>query len=489
MQLTEQFILRQAPNPAAAQNGRKLSQKGSFGALGRTEDRRTYWGECAGSGSKPYRVSVDFSLHEEQPTCRCSCPSRQFPCKHALGLMFEILAGKDFAVGEMPADLAEKQAKQAAKAAKKSEAEAAGESAPKKPKKTGAKNTAAQKKKLQKQLEGLDVVEKMTEELLSAGLSASLSGASVQSMEKLAKELGNYYLTGPQTSFERIALTMRQIQQDKDNAERYYAEALRMLIALRATVKKSRVFLQDKLTVENYSAEDSVLYEALGGVWRLEDLKEIGSFRENARLVQLSFDVTFDQAKKEYIERGFWLDISSGELVQTLNLRPAKALKYVKGEDSYFDLLEIPTLYRYPGGICPRVRWDSFTSRPLADIEKETLRTFASQGIAEVVKTAKGQFKNTLLPKFMPALVPVAALGTVGETWMVEDAAGARLELRDRREDGEDHACVRGLNTLPVVPEAGDALFGLVFYDGSDRHICFHPYSLMTSADMIRLQY
>ena len=221
MQLTEQFILRQAPNPAAAQNGRKLSQKGSFGALGRTEDRRTYWGECAGSGSKPYRVSVDFSLHEEQPTCRCSCPSRQFPCKHALGLMFEILADKDFAVGEMPADLAEKQAKQAAKAAKKSEAEAAGESAPKKPKKTGAKNTAAQKKKLQKQLEGLDVVEKMTEELLSAGLSASLSGASVQSMEKLAKELGNYYLTGPQTSFERIALTMRQIQQDKDNAERY----------------------------------------------------------------------------------------------------------------------------------------------------------------------------------------------------------------------------------------------------------------------------
>ena len=488
MQMTEQFILMHAPKPAAAENGRKLSKKGSFGALGRTEDGNTYWGECAGSGSRPYRVSVDFALNPEQPTCRCSCPSRQFPCKHALGLMFEILAGKAFVVGDMPADLAEKQAKQAAKAAKKNEAESEGESQAKKTKKTGAKNTAAQKKKLEKQLQGLDVAEKMTDELLAAGVS-SLAGTSAQSMEKLAKELGNYYLTGPQTSFERIALTVRKIQQDKDNADRYYAEALRILIALRATVKKSREFLQNKLTMENYSAEDSVLYEALGGVWRLEELKAIGSFRENAKLVQLSFDVSFDEAKKEYVERGFWLDISCGKLVQTLNLRPAKALKYVKAEDSCFELLEIATLYQYPGDHCPRVRWDGFTSRPLAEIEKGALKSFASQGIADVVKAAKGQFKNTLLPKFMPALVPIASLGRVDDTMAVEDSAGARLELRDRREDGDDHACVRGLHALPVAPQTGDALFGLVFYDEADRHICLHPYSLITSTDIIRLQY
>lgn len=108
MQITEQFILMQAPNSAAEKNGRKLSKEGNFGALGRTEDGNTYWGECAGSGSRPYRVSADFALNPEQPTYRCSCPSRQFPCKHALGLMFEILAGKAFAVGDMPADLAEK---------------------------------------------------------------------------------------------------------------------------------------------------------------------------------------------------------------------------------------------------------------------------------------------------------------------------------------------------------------------------------------------
>lgn len=282
----------------------------------------------------------------------------------------------------------------------------------------------------------------MIDELLAASMS-SLAGTSAQSMEKIAKELDNYYLTGPQTSFERIALTVRKIQQDKDHAELYYAEALRILIALQATVKKSREFLQNKLEAERYTAEDSVLYEALGGVWRLENLQAIGSFRENAKLIQLSFDVSFDEAKKEYVERGFWLDISSGKLVQTLNLRPLKAVKYIKADDSCFELLEIATLYQYPGDYCPRVRWESFTSRPLTDAEKGMLKTFASQGIADVVKTAKGQFKNTLLPKFMPALAPIASLGRVGDVPVVEDAAGTRLELRDRREDGENHACVR----------------------------------------------
>ena len=50
MELTEQMILLQAPNPAAAENGRKLSKKGSFSALHKTQDNTLYWGECAGSG-------------------------------------------------------------------------------------------------------------------------------------------------------------------------------------------------------------------------------------------------------------------------------------------------------------------------------------------------------------------------------------------------------------------------------------------------------
>jgi hypothetical protein len=44
---------------------------------------RTVWGSCKGSGSRPYQTAVDLS----GPAFRCTCPSRKFPCKHALGLL------------------------------------------------------------------------------------------------------------------------------------------------------------------------------------------------------------------------------------------------------------------------------------------------------------------------------------------------------------------------------------------------------------------
>ncbi|MCI8304840.1 MAG: SWIM zinc finger family protein [Lawsonibacter sp.] len=480
MELTEQFILLQAPNPAAAENGRKLSKKGSFSALHQTQDGTVYWAECAGSGKNPYRVSIDWQ-NPDSPVCRCSCPSRQFPCKHALGLMFEQLSGKVFAPDELPQDIADKRAKQEARAAKKEQAA----SAPAKPKRT---NTAAQKKKLDRQLEGLDMAQRMIDDLLSAGVGA-LAGSSAKDFDKLAKDLGNYYLTGPQAAFSRIALTVRTIQKDPGQAQQSYAEALRILVSLRSTLKKARPFLQEKLASGSFSAEDTVLFEALGGVWKLEDLHAVGAFRENARLVQLSFDISFDEAKKEYVERGWWLDLDSGRIDQTRNLRPMKALKYVKGEDSRFGLLEIPALYTYPGELNCRIRWESAAARPLSQEEQARLPALAQPSLAAAVKLTKNQIKNTLLPKFLAVLVPIGRLGTVGEEYALEDPAGSRIVLRDRAQDGADHASTARLAMLPDGIPAGSALFGLMFYDERDRSLCLHPYSVVTPDRIIRLQY
>jgi len=51
------------------------------------------WGVCAGSGRHPYRTVVDLT----GPAYHCSCPSRKFPCKHALALL---LNWADGMVGE-----------------------------------------------------------------------------------------------------------------------------------------------------------------------------------------------------------------------------------------------------------------------------------------------------------------------------------------------------------------------------------------------------
>ncbi len=63
------------------QRGQQLAQPAKWNNLGRTD--ATAWGECAGSGSKPYLTGIDL----REPAFKCSCPSRVFPCKHGAGLL------------------------------------------------------------------------------------------------------------------------------------------------------------------------------------------------------------------------------------------------------------------------------------------------------------------------------------------------------------------------------------------------------------------
>ena len=176
----------------------------------------------------------------------------------------------------------------------------------------------------------------MISDLLSHGVG-TLHGTSVKTYEALAKDLGSCYLTGAQTEFIRLANEVQKIQKSPDTAS--YDEALRILIRLSAMLQKARAFLQEKLDKKEFELEDNILlYEALGGVWKLEELEKIGCIKENAQLVQLSFDVRLDDARKEYIDRGYWIALTDGIIYQTLNYRPLKALKHVKAEDTCFPL-------------------------------------------------------------------------------------------------------------------------------------------------------
>ncbi|MFI6456090.1 SWIM zinc finger family protein [Streptosporangium amethystogenes] len=74
-------VLALAPDASSQKAAGTISSPGKWSGTGVTAD--AVWGECAGSGSKPYRACVDLS----EPAYRCTCPSRKFPCKHALGLL------------------------------------------------------------------------------------------------------------------------------------------------------------------------------------------------------------------------------------------------------------------------------------------------------------------------------------------------------------------------------------------------------------------
>lgn len=78
----EDRVLSLAPDASGAAAGQKVSRGDAAWVEAAAHDE-TLWGRCTGSGSSAYRVAVDLS----GPASRCSCPSRKFPCKHALGLL------------------------------------------------------------------------------------------------------------------------------------------------------------------------------------------------------------------------------------------------------------------------------------------------------------------------------------------------------------------------------------------------------------------
>ena len=80
--LTSEQITQIAPDAASVKAAKGLGL--SKWVLLEQHDH-TIWGHCQGSGSNPYQTAVDLS---GEPAFKCSCPSRKFPCKHALALLF-----------------------------------------------------------------------------------------------------------------------------------------------------------------------------------------------------------------------------------------------------------------------------------------------------------------------------------------------------------------------------------------------------------------
>ncbi|HET9218458.1 MAG TPA: SWIM zinc finger family protein [Terriglobia bacterium] len=82
MSLTLDRIEALSPDQASLAAARKLLKPSAWPTL--SEGEGLVWGECQGSGATPYRVVVS----EADAGYKCTCPSRKFPCKHALALMW-----------------------------------------------------------------------------------------------------------------------------------------------------------------------------------------------------------------------------------------------------------------------------------------------------------------------------------------------------------------------------------------------------------------
>ncbi|RDU38311.1 SWIM zinc finger family protein [Neobacillus piezotolerans] len=466
--LTEAYVDSLAPNAAAIKNGWGLVRKNQFQNMHRSPDGTLLFGECKGSGKNPYITSADFS--GGQPVFRCSCPSRQFPCKHSLGLLYAYINGSTFTEAPIPGDIAAKREKAAEREEKKKKQT-------KTPRKT---NKAALEKKLKAQLEGLRLLEKQIGQLLAAGI-ASISPKKLSQLEDTAKQLGNHYLKEAQNELRDFSLLWGK----KLSEERLYQMAYEKLILLHSLCKKGSVHLERRLEDENLTPDTaSSIEEWLGHTWQLAELKELGLVRQDARLAQLSFSSIRHDARKEFIDEGIWIDLAGGGLFCTKNYRPFKALKHVKEEDSIMEMLCTNELFIYPGEGIRRVRWNEYSFQGKPDLAM--VKGFARENVADVIKEVKNLLKQPLADKHPVAFVAYERVGLADGDWLLEDRQGQRLSLVEGPDEGPNNS----LDLLKLLPEKytrNGAMLVRFYSDLLTGRLGAQPLAVITEDRHIRL--
>jgi hypothetical protein len=387
LELTDNYIENFAGNAGTVTNSKKLAKNGSFQNLCVSHDGTLLFGECKGSGKNPYNCSVDF-INEGSPVARCSCPSRQIPCKHAVGLLYARLNGNKFTMEDIPDDIKSKRDKLDKKEENKSKKAKPSSAEPP----TKAKiNTAL--KKIDMQLEGVGIAEKLLTSIVETGL-AGIDAKMRETLSEQIIQLGNYYINGVQTALNELLIAIKSNVTSDDFRAAKFA-----LLYVSALLQNARTHFEEKKNNPLTLNIDSAIEEQTGYVWKLEELRTYGSFEENAELVQLGFYSYDDTARKELVDEGYFISLKSGRIYKKINYRPYKALKYVKQDDSVFDVLCVKEMFYYPGFLNPRCRYDEYTVRTLTSSDYDRVISFAYNDFSAAHKTVKNQIKSPLADK------------------------------------------------------------------------------------------
>lgn len=297
--------------------------------------------------------------------------------------------------------------------------------------------------------------------------------------------MGNFYLTGAQIELRRLALLLSS----PDNREKTYTLAIEQLTRIHAFIKKGRAHLTMKLEDTDMALNyDSTIEEWLGHAWQLTELKEFGLMSQDAELIQLSFVSYDDAARQEYVDLGFWIEKSTGDIHRTLQYRPYKAAKYIHEEDSFTEVAVIPSLYYYPGDRNRRVRFENMSTRPLSNQDLEWIAATASRSYSESFKQIKNQLKNPLADKNPVLLLHVNKISkSQQDQFVITDVAGQHLVL--------DQVAALDQDTLPLLQyfafdQLSDMTMLLMFEHQLDTgRLKVQPLTLIKGKEMIRLLY
>lgn len=432
MELTAEQIEALAPDSGVASSGRKLASPRGWQGLGR--DDSAIWGEFQGSARYQVRAALaDLSV-------KCSCPSRKFPCKHGVGLLLMAATTPD----ELPRAAAPSWVTawlgRRAATAEEREKRAGERSATTPQTKTAPRAGQTAERRQTRVLAGLDALDRWLDDLLRGGL-AQAGTQPTTFWEHQAKRLTDAQAPGLAARLRRIAAIPHA---SHDWPARLLAELGKVALLSQAFrhIDDLPPPLQDDLR------------GAIGWTLTQEDVIARGQIVADRWAVLSARVTTEDRLRTQAV----WLHgLESGRFALFLQFAHGGAqfeTRFAPGTILDADLAFWPgawpqrALIRAHRGETTRLR-----ERPTGD---ETLGAFLS-------RAADANAQVPWLEQHPGILRAMTVLTATEGPWLVRDATGATLPLRDR-EHWQALALTGGAPCDLVVTWDGEALDLLALY-------------------------
>lgn len=413
MDLSLDDIQQLAPDEASAKAAKGLVIPAKWPKLQFND--AALWGECQGSGSKPYQVQIDKS----GPAFKCSCPSRKFPCKHGLALLLLWLQHQTaFTTSDAPAWVSEwldsRQNRAEKQEAKKAEAVEKA-AAPADPQAT-AKREAARRERM---AAGLADLQRWLADNIRQGLAQLSSRAEV--WQEMAKRMVDAQLPG-------IAQRLRQLEQRVGADEHWPARIL-------------AAFGQLQLIIDGFQRLDSLpepaqadLRAALGLTTDKEVVLATGETLSDTWLV---LGQRVDEEDRLWVRRVWLLGQASG--------RRALLLDFSHGTRR-FDLNLLTgthlkmTLAFYPGAAPLRALVVDTPELISVEADASPLRSPSSKTLADLAAAVAANPWQWPLPMMIDQVVPTP--NSSGWQLVTADQLGMPLRISDQ-------------DVWPLIAEAG----------------------------------
>ncbi|MFT3770007.1 MAG: hypothetical protein QM820_31655 [Minicystis sp.] len=273
-----------------------------------------------------------------------------------------------------------------------------------------------------------------------------LTAKHIKAIDTQAKRLADAQVWGASAALQHLSALVSADDDDDDDedgkkaarglSEERQAQIASLVTQLWVTVKKGRRALDGKLEEGTTQSEaDAQVESILGRRWQLPELKEAGYWIADRTLIELAHERGDDPVTEMATASGYLLDLGDGAIHREQSALPYRALKFEKLRSSRPGLMSIKEAALYPGDLVNRrVRWDDkqVTERPREPADYAAVHKHA-RPLDALIKALRNQIKNPLNPAEAVGLLQVKRFGLAGESLVAEDAAGARLVIRDPR--------------------------------------------------------